>query len=693
MWALTRFAHAEFWKAFRWRVGTPAARDFLWLTIFFVLASFLTFFAFSARQGLWERFEQVLLGALPGSSPPVRVNYHFFERTEKITPQLLGEFRRAFPELSIVPMRRIDGELGAVILPGLAVPPELAASNNLTPEQQQELERKKDQAVSWGLGKDGTKVPLSIFALPLDAPIWRWVAERAGSRSDDLAKPAPLVVAASTTLFSRHFRYEKYRDAIVRNQLVPCPLRSSLPAQLKDPNDPTELTSLILEVREAFGRTSFHAFEVVWIKSFPLPDQVAFIMPLPTVELLLAAESRRNLEVHLEDHGRVSARVQQIWLRDIEGDSPVVDKFRKVATCLGAVSPPTPQQKAQTACNAPLQQRADCEMNGTCTVPWLREDENDLMITATQSPLRRADVAFCAAQQGLGDIFSPDHPLGRQIKIDLSEESPAVVWAGPGRVMVPCDALVANDFDNDKTNTSCRGQTEKTHADGRGTAWLPGYPDAMVYANEQSSAGSWLPWGRADAEVTRSSQSNLKEIVKALIDWRPDGKPVFTLDPAYESALVRFGVLSTLVERISTPMGVALLVLYFALAYVILATAFWHRRAQYGLLAMNGLRPWQIQYIGCVQIMLACFIGCAVGYVGCLATVAWVNDLLAGSDVVKEAAGVIGLDVPNFLGDLSPADAGIIWLAMSYASVLLGCGLLFAQGVSRFKAPIELIKS
>jgi hypothetical protein len=49
--------------------------------------------------------------------------------------------------------------------------------------------------------------------------------------------------------------------------------------------------------------------------------------------------------------------------------------------------------------------------------------------------------------------------------------------------------------------------------------------------------------------------------------------------------------------------------------------------------------------------------------------------------------------MPTFLGDLSVIDVGIIWLAMSYVSISLACFLLYVQGASRARAPIDLIKS
>jgi hypothetical protein len=764
MWALTRIANAEFWKAFSWNVGTPAARDFLWLTVFFVLSSFLAFLGFAAHAGMWERFEQVLLGALPASSSPVRVSYHFADRPERITARLVEDFGREFPALSLVPMRRFDGKSGTVVLPGLTLPRDLSklleqgdgslSTVDFDLDRQRDDERKIDGSLSWGLSKKGGKVELNIIALPMDSPIWRWVARRSGVDRAELQKPFPLVMAASRTLFSRHFRYDKYRASLVENQSVPCALRSSLPPTIEDPD---ELKSLVLEVKEGRERPAFHAFDVIWVDSFPMPDQVAIILGLPTVELLLAAESRPKLGVHLESRGQPSQRIQKIWLRDVAEEPVAKEKFQKMATCLGAGVPfaqqpaPTAPYQAPLACNGardstclgaaspsvhhqagssatPLACNATwdpkCAWSETCPVPLLRGDDNDRILeTSGQWPLRRQDVASCAASAGLGDIFSPDNQLADNILIELMERTSGLAWQAPGRISVPCKSLVEADYVADRL--SGRRINFRCHSAGlprpwtrhksmpdeaasqpsnvgpprertpMGTAWLAGYADAMVYANvrDGSSVNLTRLASGASADEASGSSPNLKDLVGILLNWKPDGSPVFTLDPAYESALVRFGVLSTLIDHISTPLGGGLFVLYLVLSSVILATAFLHRRAQYGLLAMNGVQPAQIQYLICVQIMLACLIGCAIGYVLFVAIAVLVNGWLASSPIIKEAGQLIGLEVPNFLGSLSAIQVGAIWLAMSYISVSLACVLLFLQGISHAKAPIDLIKS
>jgi hypothetical protein len=678
MRALTQIAGAEFRKAFRWNYGTPSVRDCAWLRLFFCLWSFLAFFGLSARQGLWPRFEQVLLGALPESSPPVIVGYNFIERPEKITARLIAQFRSDFRDLSIVPMRRFDGKGDAVVLlPGLAVTRTATTTADLLPERQREKERKIDQSLSWGLSKEGGNNPLRIFALPVDAPVWRWAAEQLPDQAAGLQKPFPTVLAASKTFFARHFRYENYRKAIMENQAVPCVLRNSLPEHLKNPQDPTELKSLVLEVKEGFLRTAFHAFDVIWVDSFPMPEQVALILPLPTAELLMARDTRDKLDLNLEGRGEPSERVQQIWLHDIEDNRLAQEKFRQMSACLGAVTAAAARNKHELACNAEWDRNPDCDISGACAVPRLRGDDNDLMITAgKQWPLRQSDITTCADGAKFGDIFSSAHPLQKNIKIDFTEPTPRFVWRGPAQISVPCAALIESDFITDslngqQNNADCK--TKKPQPQGSsGTAWLDGYPDAMVY----SVAGD-----------------NSKEIVARLLDWKPDGIPVFSLDPAYESALVRFGVLSTIIDRLSWPMGFGLVVLYLALSYIMLATAFLHRRAQYGLLVMAGVLPSQLKHIVGLQILFASTIGCAAGFILFRIIALGVDYWLTGSPVVGQARELIGLEVTTFFGHLTAIHVGLFWWTMSALNVLLGGALLSAQRISTAKAPIDLIKS
>src|SRR4051812_10576167 len=96
MFACTKLAIDEFKVGFSRRAtGAPGARDFVSLTAFFGLMTFLIFLAWSARGGLWGRIEQVLLGAMTEGQAPIRLSYHI-DNVNKININVLGEFAEKF---------------------------------------------------------------------------------------------------------------------------------------------------------------------------------------------------------------------------------------------------------------------------------------------------------------------------------------------------------------------------------------------------------------------------------------------------------------------------------------------------------------------------------------------------------------------------------------------------------------------
>jgi hypothetical protein len=172
-----------------------------------------------------------------------------------------------------------------------------------------------------------------------------------------------------------------------------------------------------------------------------------------------------------------------------------------------------------------------------------------------------------------------------------------------------------------------------------------------------------------------------------------DGHYVFQLDATYEAALVRFGVLSTIVDLVALPLVAGMAVLYLVFSGVILATTFLHRRAQYGLLFMNGVQPWRLEILVFTQIGVACLIGCLVGYAGFVIVAHMLNAWLSDSEIVHKAAVIIGLDVPTFLSHLTLQSIVLIWFFLTLAGFGIGSILLRVQGISIAKAPIDLLKS
>lgn len=687
MLAILRIALAEFAKAFAFRVGTPAARDFLWLTVFFTLSAFIVFVGWSAREGVWDRFEQVLLGALPEGGPPIRITTHI-DLPQGILPSIIDKFDKDFPDLGMVPMREFDGELGAIILPGLA----LAA---------------KDGKSSWGAASDGATTRFRSFALPTDSPLWRWVKQRSGE-FETAPDRVPLVIAANRSLFRKHFNYTEYRRAIVSDVASPCLVRSSLPEKVADAG---QLDTLVLKVREwsdaSGNREAYHPFRIIWVDSFPLPEQVAFIMPLQTAEVAMAAETWKEFNLYFEGQGKATQRISELRLKDIDALSDdarlsASREFAAVAKCLGSVA--ADQLEETTICGAPWapevvndsplasenvkkRQIAAGESQNS-VVPVLSASSFDMSIAASpQWPMRTADVQQCIQRTRFADALRENAPPARpgDAVAGRTPESALVVWRGPSRIELPCSVLTApgRTLVLMEKGACATAQSE----DGRGIGQLPGYKDAMIYAGGINKAAA-----RA-TNIGADVSGSLDDIVKTLLGWRVDNSPAFRLDAAYESALVRFGVLSTIVDKMAVPLGGGMLVLYLVLSGVILATTFLHRRSQYGLLFMNGVRPWGLEFLVLIQIAISCTIGCIVGYAGFWLVATAMNGWLKSSDIIHKAAFIIGLDVPSFLDNLPASSIFWIWIAMIFAGSAIGAIILRIQGISTAKAPIDLIKS
>jgi hypothetical protein len=698
MRAIVRIALGEFGKAFAFRVGTPAARDFLWLTIFFTLSAFIVFVGWSARDGVWDRFEQVLLGALPEGGPPIRVATHI-DLPQGITPEVIDKFEMDFPALGIVPMRRFDDQSGAVVFPGLA----LAADAS-------EKEKKDDSVLSWGRAVDGAAAPFRGFAIPLDSPLWRWIRQRSAHPAI-LDDRVPLVIAANRSLFQKHFRYDKYRKAIAQDDSASCVLRSGLHAELAEPGDPAQLDTLVFQVREwsdaGDSRLAFHSFKVIWVDSFPLPEQVAFIMPLQTAELANAAETWKGLEVYFEGQGVPTQRVNAVRLKDIDA-LPDADReraaaeFQKVAACMGTV--PAKQKEQTTICGAKwspaiandsvvatenAQNRkplAADEVTGF-KVPLFATTSFDMSIVASpQWALRKADLQHCVQGTRFAGALNANAPppVPGDVVADLTPASAEVVWKGPSRIELPCEILNAPGATQQLLERGACLQGQDTRGIGR----LSGYADAMIYVGATNKAAARRAGG------VPAVSGSLDDVVKSLLAWKVDDRhPAFRLDAAYESALVRFGVLSTIVDKMALPLGGGMLVLYLVLSGVILATTFLHRRSQYGLLFMNGVRPWGIEFIVLIQIAVGCTIGCVIGYAGFMVIASQMNGWLKSSDIIQKAAFIIGLDVPTFLDNLTLPSILLIWICMMFAGFGIGAIILRIQGISIAKAPIDLIKS
>lgn len=759
MFALSRLAWAEFWKGFSLRrTGGAGARDFLWLTIFFFLMSFMAFTSWSARQGVWSRFEQVLLGALPNGAPPVRMGFHI-DNVNKLDPNILDAFGTAFADLTIVPQREFDGKSGAIELPGMAVTGNFSSATVNAAK------------LSW----DMRSTELRLLALPRTAPLWTWLIDRFGGGTKIGEARLPRVIVLNRHLFRQHFRYQVYREALLRERALPCGYHAYLPEK---PVNLSELTHLILSVKENVpGRSGkraqttangLHAFEIIWAEGLPVPNRVAGIVPLSTFEVLMVAEERQFAVLTLEADGQPARRVSELRLLDIDEAPTASTSFRKLAGCLGATHESRCQEatarKSDEATRKKLVNASDTA--GNCSdldrlrAPQLINNGFDMLIcTGARRRLRAGEITHCSMDAGLGDLMDNKPRYDGQLSVIAAPPSQHIEWLGPARVEVPCEVLdeadfarlqglaeqagnqavkgsmqVARSVADIKASQAChRARSAATGGDLadpqlRAVRYLDGYSDVTIYRMRRNEAVTslwpvvaaarvWAQGGFTDStllkkvidrtlasfkqDLTAPAEPSLDEVIGPLLAWQTiidtaDDKykvPVFQLNAGYEASLVRFGVLSAIVNKISTPLAIGGGVLYIFLAGVILATAISHRRRQYGLIMMAGTRPSGIRRIVTYQILLSCLSGGFAGYGMFSIAGRVVDDWLKGTTIIAEARAILGLDAPNFLAPLTITDISIVWCGMTVAAILVGWCILRLQAITTAKAPIYLVRS
>lgn len=714
-----RIALAEFVRSFGFKSGAPGGRDFFSLSIFFWLACFMLFLGVAAKEGTRHRFEQVLLGALPASGPPIQLNTHI-DRLEGLTPAVLAKLADDHPHLN-VPVRDFDGQSGVLFVPGFDIyqfkpqedkpqnqsrpasasaetPPQAGTDGkaDIAANERRECDRLKKANFAWQCSPSGDLVRFRGLALARTSPIWRWAEGK--NRQAAGEGPEQLVVVASRAMFQKHFRYERYWRDVTESIEVPCAIRQDVHAAppARFPNS-VDFPTIVLRMKEGVrSPDTYHVARVIWVDSLPV-NGVAMVVPLESYEKLLASEGRLGVSVHPETW-RSSRRIVKITFFDFDRVSPseresIRPAFREFAACLGARENDTPlvSRGREPVCGV-IQQATDLPKNAdpVLKVPRLVMENQDASLEVDENHgLRVPEVAKCAARAGLAAYFGPDRTKPN-LEVGLQREAATPVnWKGPAVVELPCSAVgnsVSVGNDGVVNDPLTKGNSDTRTCEGMTHALLAGFREAFIYVGRGDVRD-------AGGQPRADDSSGLDTIVQRLLNWRHDGRPVFRLDPGYEGALVRFGVLSTLLERIAMPLSLGALVMYLFLAAVILMTTFAHRRPQYGLLLMNGMRSSQVVWMVLCQIVMAAVFGGVWGFLSFALVRGEINASLADSAVIRRARDLIGLDIPIFIELPSVGTFLLAWAWLTALTALVGIIVLTAQGVTRARAPIMLLKA
>lgn len=285
----------EFWLPFHYRkTGCPGGRDFAWLTTFMAFMLTLVLLLLASREGLLNRFVDVLLGNIPGHGIPIRVTNNILRNAgvDAIDTSVLSEVRR----------------LGESRIPGLDIYPYRSLEASLYPPV------KFPDAQIWSnTREDGSKIGPDFdgWAVYAHDPLWKGPAS---------STAFPLEIILSRTLFNTYFNYDAYRQVLKTK--LPKRVYEKLPDHF-DGGLQKPLDELWLEVDMGF-RWELLPFKVSWVERFPVIDNIAFVFPLTTYHALRAADDFPELRYFPEAYGQKGSRVKQILLELPSGQTEFI---------------------------------------------------------------------------------------------------------------------------------------------------------------------------------------------------------------------------------------------------------------------------------------------------------------------------------------------------------------------------------
>lgn len=279
-----RLALKEFWLPFHYRKpGCPGGRDFVWLTIFMALLLTLMLLLLASREGLLNRFVDVLLGHVPGHGVPIAVTNNMLSKSgvNAIDSSVLAEIRALdaqIPGLAVYPYRSLEAGLYPLVsLPGEDM------WNNI-----------REDGSTFGPNFDG-------WAVYADDPLW---SKTASSES------LPLEIVINRSLFRTYFDESVYLKAL-QERLPPALLPAVSPEA--DNQQRLPLDKIWLEVKIGFRRELL-PFQATWVERIPVIEKIAYLFPLTTYHALKAAHDFPELCYFPEGAGKSVTRITQFSL-------------------------------------------------------------------------------------------------------------------------------------------------------------------------------------------------------------------------------------------------------------------------------------------------------------------------------------------------------------------------------------------
>ncbi|MCP4701485.1 MAG: ABC transporter permease [Gammaproteobacteria bacterium] len=629
-------ASKEFWLPFRhWR-HCPGGRDFFWLTALLVLVFIFALLLWGSKEGLTNRFVDVLIGNVPGHGIPVLVKHNPYNlrRLDRIgegTAEQVAQLKEdKIPGLSFHPYAEVAG----LRMPG------------------EGLWHEKEQDIPAFAG-------LAVYE---DDPLWRYAVSDNGT-------PA-LYMAASRSLMKKYFRYAIYLKRL--KERLPVPLWEALPSEKSF--YASEHGKLWLNV--GVSETELLPVRFKWMDRLPIPGDFVYLFPIKTYRALTLTHFYPKLR-YFPESVKAAGKDGGVRYREArlnkELDARKVEAF---AACM----------KIENGITAE-------ELRG-------RRNDFLIKFKKFALPPRPGFlIRACAKQSGIASAAcKPANPAVGDAFREIEEEAPVSCLRWPQTLLRSKEerTICAKVIEVYRATGSIQDEfisrklpsvelpcskvpellTEKERKECDGNSRFPVNKRVFMLEGLEFTRGFIYVPGRSLLGKT------VKELRKL------EGRPL-AVGTLYENSLRRFSALSNILDKLSNPYALTFIVFLAILIWVQLATLIEHRRQVYGIFLAKGMSGRYIHYMLYFQTFLATLLGFGAAGVVFTCMRVWLEQSF--SSVVRQFNDVLTDDGLGLL-PLSWQEYGMIFvtvLATAWISIWV---LLFIMPLRKNTTPASLLK-
>jgi len=295
--------------------GSSIIPDFRWLVWLLTLTLALTFLLAGTRDGMLNRFKDVLLGYIPGDygGVPVWVVANLSEELRLIDNEAIEKIHEKVPGGYFFPYHDIS--LADISLPGQSLEVAVNSGNNDDATEQD--------------NKIWDKYEYQAWAVELHDTLWNRATQSATLPDSSV----PLVAVLNRKLFETAFSCKVYADRLAASSIA---LDYQDTGKKKDISCLEKNNIIWLHVKSpitrGFGNREFLPFQIIWSDKKLVPQaDLAMLLPVGTYHVLKQTARVSSLEYFAEGHGKSTSRIQILKAQFAERNPELLNK---VAECL-----------------------------------------------------------------------------------------------------------------------------------------------------------------------------------------------------------------------------------------------------------------------------------------------------------------------------------------------------------------------